>query len=161
MEFKSCYVNKPRQVSALPGRIHIEEYFHELDEKTCEDRLVVLKMRNIYEIAQQSKPKDIYELLEESGVEISSLERLVESKEYAESLLTDFTDLPTDTVGAFNVVKRAQRSFDELPLPLKAEFDNNSAKMLRSLLDNSFQSRVAKFFPQEQNKENNENKGDK
>ena len=135
------------QRPARSGRTHLEDFFIERDPDTFEEVIKVKNMRNLYEIAQLSKPDDLYALLEKTGVELSKIESARLAVEKADDIREDFSSMPRNSVEAFNIVSRAQRSFDELPVDVKAEFDNSSAKMLKSLLDKSFDDRIKKFFP--------------
>lgn len=148
--FKTQYnYSELDQRPARSGRTHLEDFFIERDPNTFEEVVKVKSMRNLYEITQLSKPDDLYTLLEKTGVELSKIEAARLAVEKAEDIKEDFSSMPRNSVEAFNIVARAQRSFDELPVDVKSEFDNSSAKMLKSLLDKSFDERIKKFFPVE------------
>lgn len=134
------------QCPARSGRTHLEEFFIERDPNTFDEVVKVKSKRNMYEMTQLSKPDDLYTLLEKTGVELSKIESARLAVEKADDIREDFSSMPRNSVEAFNIVARAQRSFDELPVDVKAEFDNSSAKMLKSLLDNSFDEKIKKFI---------------
>lgn len=140
-------VNRPPQRSTPCGRREIEDYQLFPDADSGDKKLDVVGKIDMYEKTQLSRPDDLYTLLQKSGVEPSAIESLKVTKAYAQSLLEDFCSAPRTLVEAHEVIHRAEQSFDQLPLEVKAEFDNSSGKMLKSLEDGTFVSRVARFYP--------------
>ena len=140
-------VNRPPQQFTPCGRREIEDYQLFPDADSGDKKLEVVGKVNMYEKTQLSRPDDLYTLLQKSGVEPSAIESLKVTKAYASSLLEDFCSAPRTLVEAHEVIHRAEQSFDQLPLEVKAEFDNSSGKMLKALEDGTFESRVARFYP--------------
>lgn len=139
-------VNPPPRLSSPCGRRYVEDFQRLTDPETGEKKLEVVGKIDMYEKTQLAKPDDLYTLLKKSGVEPSDVESLRVTKEYSETLIDDFVSAPRTLLEAHEVIQKAERSFDELPLEVKAEFDNSSGKMLKSLQDGTFENRLSKFI---------------
>lgn len=138
--------NLPRVSSTPSGRKEVEKYQFITNAETGERELSVVGMTDMYEKAQLARPDDLYTLLKNSGVEPSDVESLKVTQTYARSLIDDFCSAPRDLVEAVAVIDKAQRSFDNLPLEVREEFDNSREKMFKSLVDGTFDSRIKRFL---------------
>lgn len=138
-------INRPPQSVSSSGRREIEQYQFLPDAQTGDKKLDCVSMTDMYAKTQLSRPDDLYTLLKNSGVEPSDIESLRVTKDYAKTLIDDFCNAPRTLVEAHEVIHRAEQSFDQLPLDVKEEFDNSSGKMLKSLIDGTFEKRISRF----------------
>lgn len=159
MKYFSC-VNRPIQSLTPSGRKEVEDYQFLPDSESGDRKLSEVGKTSLYEKAQLSRPDDLYTILKKSGVEPTDVESLRVSKEYAETLVDDFCEAPRSLLEAHETIHRAEQSFDQLPLEVKSEFDNSAGKMMKSLLDGTFEKRMSKFVPPKKSEEVKEEKQD-
>ena len=144
--FKSCYINKPVRKPTSSGFPYSDEMAYVINEETGSRELKVVGKVNNYERTQLARPDDLYTLLKKCGVSPESVESLRVTKEYVDTLIDDFSKAPRTLIEAHNVIHRAQDSFMDLPLDVRAEFNNDPGQMLSSVVDGSFEKRVSRFY---------------
>lgn len=64
-----------------------------------------------------------------------------------ESIFGDFTDIPTTPIELQNLIMKAGSQFEQLDKDVRAAFDNDAGIFKQSILDGSFEERIAKFKP--------------
>lgn len=122
-----------------------------LDNEYCEvinrdGEIVVAKtgLVNNWAKTQESRESDIYELIEQSGVDPLVLHN---QQVDIEGMVDDFTAFPRTLAEAHEVMMKGERAFYELPLDVRNEFGGSSRRMMRSIEEGTFAERVQKYIP--------------
>ena len=117
-----------------------------------EGRTILKKsgVTNIYEKIQASlEETKVYNILEQflqSGDETILKKR--------QGVYADFSNVPKTEIELQNIVLRAEQEFNALDKDVRAEFDYDVGVFKRSILDNTFETRMKKYI----NKKNNTQK---
>lgn len=147
-KFYTPYNPAPRK--AAPSGSPIRDTYGEvLDEETGKIVIGKTGSENMYEMTQEAKPVDLYDLIEGSGVDPVLLSQKIEIDE---QLVNDFTSMPRTLAEAHMMIIKGQRAYDELPVQVRDEFGSPAA-LLSSLSDGSFRKRMEKFLPQQEVKD--------
>lgn len=150
MKFFTPYNNRPPQGgSAVGGRVD-PEYGEVLnDQGRVEIQRVSFKNR--FAETQEAKTPDVYDMLRDTGMDP---DRVMTASANLEGLVDDFASVPRSIPEAVLLHKKAEASFLNLPLEVRAEFDNDPGVLLASLSDGSFALKMAKFIKgKEENKD--------
>lgn len=140
-KFYTPYNPAPRK-SAPTGDMFRETFGQVIDE---DGNLTVDKtgIENMYQMTQEAKPASLYDLIESSQVDPVLLRHSIDVNE---EMIQDFTSMPRTLAEAHNLILRGQRAYDSLPVEVRDEF-GSAGKMMSSLADGSFRSRIEKFIP--------------
>lgn len=126
--FRSCYKNLPKTVPVCSGSMYRATFGFDIDPETGEEVFVQTGEENLYLRTQESKPKDIYQLLEESGVKPSDIEAFMVARADINGLVDDFSKAPRSLLEAHFLIHRAEGSFDNLSSQIKEAFNGSRAE---------------------------------
>lgn len=123
------------------GSPYIDEYIESLDKKG-KRYLKKTGQKNVYEAIQENaKGCDIYDIIDkylETGDETLLNKR--------KGVFGNFVNIPKNPMEVHNMIIEAESQFEQLDKNIRNEFENDVNVFKQSILDGSFEDRVAHYI---------------